>query len=71
MSTCLTCRHWQPRQSPAIAAHGFAPCALGSAATFQSHRACCPRQTPAQKAIVQNREQWASKSGLISVPPPP
>lgn len=59
--TCLTCRHWQPRANPRMAAHGFAPCAGGDAATAYSLHHVCRRHSQAETAIVEARVQWASE----------
>lgn len=57
MTTCQSCTHWKPRDNPAWAKLGFAPCALGSRHNFKSpHRPACERHVQAAAEIVAKRK---------------
>ena len=62
--TCLACRHWSLRDTPAMARHGFGVCQQDKS-PGNTHSAdyprICIRFDPLPKAEVQKREEWIKK----------
>lgn len=62
--TCIACKHWSLRDTPAMARHGFGVCQQ-SKTPHTTHSAdyprICIRFDPLPKAEVQKREEWIKK----------
>lgn len=56
---CLTCKHWLPKESGAMAAHGYAICGLGPKWRFKSLFTGCGRWSPAP--VAASRVKWAQR----------
>lgn len=62
MTTCLTCQHWQPKQSGEMAKHGYAVCAKGVPYEFLSaNHPACPKLEPVPDKVLADRQAWVAK----------
>ena len=62
--TCLTCKHWQPRNNPAMAKNGWAACKKGPAYEFLPLTGNCKVNAPASAEDAAKRIAWAKKAGF-------
>ena len=64
--TCIHCTHWNLREAPAMARHGFGACGQGKnpntthSGTFPR---VCLRFSALPAADVQKRQAWLEKRG--------
>ena len=62
--TCIACKHWSLRDTPAMARHGFGVCqqdkSPGNTHSGDYPRICI-RFAPLPKAEVQKRKEWIEK----------
>jgi hypothetical protein len=58
MKTCLSCANWKPRESGAIAKHGFAVCSLGARWTFLALHHSCQQHQAASAEVTEARIKW-------------
>lgn len=61
MASCLTCVHWQPKQSGPIARHGYAICAHMPKWTFFAPSETCERHKSAAPEVIEARLKWEAK----------
>ena len=59
--TCQTCAHWSPKANPAMAKHGFAPCALGKHWTTLPPQHTCAKHRPAPADVQAARVKWLER----------
>lgn len=62
--TCIACKHWSLRDTPAMARHGFGVCQQ-SKTPHTTHSGdyprICIRFAPLPQAEVQKRDEWIKK----------
>jgi hypothetical protein len=63
MSTCLTCKHWLPRETPGWAVRmQMAVCALKQTkAVTMAHWHACPKRQQAEPKVAQARVKWLAR----------
>lgn len=61
--TCLTCHHYKPQESRAMAKVGFAICALGPRWQFNAPTHTCEKHKAAPADVIAARRPWAEKGG--------
>lgn len=59
--SCLTCKHWEPRKSAAMANSGFAACAMGRSYEFLPLRYSCERESALPDGLKEKRVTWAQR----------
>ena len=60
MTTCITCQHWQPKQTdPKMARMGFAQCEKKTKGhTYSSESPVCDKHKPAPEETTKARKDW-------------
>lgn len=60
MTTCITCLHWQPKQTdPKMARMGFAQCdTKPKGHSYSAHATACDRHRPVTDEIAKVRKDW-------------
>jgi hypothetical protein len=58
MTTCLTCSNWRPKDSGAIARHGFAMCSHEARWTYFPLTHGCVRHQAASAEVTEARIKW-------------
>jgi hypothetical protein len=73
MTTCATCRHWQPSATPVWAARmHMAVCELkNTKAVTMSHWHTCPQHRPAAADVQAARVVWLNKHSSDNQPEQP
>jgi hypothetical protein len=57
----MTCQHYKPKESRAMAAQGFAICALGPRWQFNAPTHSCDKHERAPAEVIEARRAWAMK----------
>ncbi len=61
MTTCATCKNWQPRESAAMAQHRLCRCAHRKPWVYLPPHASCNRFAAVDKEAAGQRIEWISK----------
>lgn len=65
-SVCIACSHWSPKESPAMARLGFAPCDVRSVSGQPTFSATCPRECPkfaeAPEPVIEARRKFLGEA---------